>query len=101
MFLRSPDAAQRVALAKRCAAEPGSLRTPAFGTIPVLRSSATRCVAPGKPSLSLRSPDAAQRVALAKRCAAEPGPLRTPALGTVPVLRSGMKNAAPRPGHAS
>src|SRR4051794_26789333 len=36
---RAPDAAQRVALAKRCAAEPGPYQAPAFGTIPVLRSS--------------------------------------------------------------
>src|SRR5207237_5297369 len=36
----------------------------------------------------------------AKRCFAEPGPHRTPAPVTVPALRSGMKNAAPRPGHA-
>src|SRR3954468_17265832 len=45
----APDAAQRhkrvyarlrraMALAKRCAAEPGPLRTPAFGTVPALRS---------------------------------------------------------------
>src|SRR4051794_14022127 len=44
----SPDAAQRVALAERCAAEPGPSRTPAFGTIPVLRSSTSCCIAPGK-----------------------------------------------------
>src|SRR6187431_2734966 len=35
----------------------------------------------------------------AKRCAAKPGPIRV-APG-VPALRSGVKNAAPRPGHAS
>src|SRR5947209_4365040 len=35
---RSPDAAQRVALAERCAAEPGPSRTPACGTVPALRS---------------------------------------------------------------
>src|SRR3954469_15011289 len=36
--LRAPDAAQRVALAKRCAAEPGPSRTLALGTVPALRS---------------------------------------------------------------
>jgi hypothetical protein len=35
---RAPDAAQRVALAKRCAAEPGPHKAPAFGTVPALRS---------------------------------------------------------------
>jgi hypothetical protein len=35
---RAPDAAQRVALAERCAAEPGPYRTPVFGTVPALRS---------------------------------------------------------------
>src|SRR3954451_21701720 len=47
---RFPDAVQRVALAKRCAAEPGPLRTQVFGTIPVLRSSTACCIAPGKQS---------------------------------------------------
>src|ERR1700754_2601827 len=37
---RAPDAAQRGALAERCAAEPGPYRAPVFGTVPVLRSSA-------------------------------------------------------------
>src|SRR5438105_14847286 len=67
---RSPDAAQRVALAIsaftrvfdalwRCAAEPGPLRTRAseFGAIPALRSSAsrraTRCIASGKRNFAL------------------------------------------------
>ncbi len=36
--VRAPDAAQRVALAQRCAAEPGPYRAPVFGTVPVLRS---------------------------------------------------------------
>jgi putative endonuclease len=48
---RAPDAAQRVALAKRCAAEPGPYQTPVLGTVPVLRSitprRAARCIAPG------------------------------------------------------
>jgi hypothetical protein len=39
---RAPDAAQRAALAERCAAEPGPSRAPAFGTVPVLRSSASQ-----------------------------------------------------------
>src|ERR1700754_3943846 len=39
---RAPDAAQRVALAKRCAAEPGPYQPPALGTVPVLRSSASQ-----------------------------------------------------------
>jgi hypothetical protein len=61
--------------AERCAAEPGPSRTLVLGTVPVLRSSAsrsaTRCIAPG--TSNSRSPDAAQRAALAERCAAEPG----------------------------
>src|SRR4051794_6883718 len=35
---RAPDAAQRVALAKWCAAEPGPYQAPVFGTVPALRS---------------------------------------------------------------
>ena len=36
------------ALAERCAAEPGPLRMPVRDTVPVQRSSASRCIAPGK-----------------------------------------------------
>src|ERR1700709_601523 len=36
--IRAPDAAQRVALAKRCAAEPGPYQAPVFGAVPALRS---------------------------------------------------------------
>src|ERR1700754_4913063 len=73
MLRRAPDAAQRAALAERCAAEPG----PYQGRCSVRSrfceaALKKRCIAPG--TQGLRSPDAAQRVALAERCAAEPGP---------------------------
>src|ERR1700754_4903304 len=73
MLRRSPDAVQRVALAERCAAEPGpyqgrrSVRS-RFCEAALKK----RCIAPG--TQGLRAPDAAQRAALAERCAAEPGP---------------------------
>src|ERR1044072_1043286 len=46
--LRASATRNGAALAERCTAEPGPLRTPALVTIPVQRSSASRCIAPGK-----------------------------------------------------
>src|SRR3954463_2180841 len=45
LFYCSPDAAQRVALAKRCAAEPGPYQAPVFGAVPALRSSVKNAAA--------------------------------------------------------
>src|SRR4051794_21058482 len=81
---RSPDAAQRVALAKRCAAEPGPPQ-----------SQASSCAGLTRASIHLRK-------SLSKKmdCRVKPGNDGS-VRGTVPALRSSVKNAAARPGHAS
>src|SRR4051794_12687772 len=56
--VRASDAAQRVALAERCAAEPGPPRTPASGTVPALRSG-MKNAAP-RPGHEFATPPAAQ-----------------------------------------
>src|SRR5882672_10147400 len=58
--LRSPDAVQRVALAKRCAAEPGPLRGSVFVTVPALRSG-MKNAAP-RPGHDTRLPQIASRI---------------------------------------
>jgi hypothetical protein len=47
-----------------------------------------------------RAPDAAQRAALRGVVRCRAGAVTNTALAAIPALRSGMKNAAPRPGHA-
>jgi putative endonuclease len=55
-IFRSPDAALRVALRGAVRRRAGAVQSAVFGTIPVLRSSATRCSAPGKRELDFWMP---------------------------------------------
>src|SRR3954468_24332139 len=72
----SPDAVQRVALAERCAAEPGPYKARCSLRSRFSEAALRAASRPGNGSAVSRSPDAAQRVALAERCAAEPGPYK-------------------------